>query len=382
MFRIPKPHHHRSSGQARLTLQGRHVYLGKWGSPEAEMAYKRLVANLAAAGVTAPRRDSTVLEITAAYLTHAQDYYHGQASTLVRIRAAMKFVLELHADVQAAQFGPLALMAVRQRMVEHGWCRSMVNRCVSCVKRCFKWAASRELVPGELWHRLASVEGLKRGRTSAPEPAPVTPIGLDEVDKALPHLAPPVATMVRLQLLTGMRPGEVVRMAAPQIDRRGPEGCWVYRPQHHKGAWRGTKKEVLLGPKAQELLAPYLLRFPDGFLFRPEEAMAWHQEQKRAKRKTKVQPSQVDRSKGRPKKKLQERYDRDSYRRAISYACKKAGIDAWSPHRIRHTRATQIRQSFSLDEARAVLGHASADITEIYALRDSTMAAKVMRQIG
>ena len=63
-------------------------------------------------------------------------------------------------------------------------------------------------------------------------------------------------------------------------------------------------------------------------------------------------------------------------------ACRRAGIPAWLPRQLRHTRATLIRQSYGLEAAKAVLGHADTKITEIYAERDLELAMQIMREIG
>ena len=76
------------------------------------------------------------------------------------------------------------------------------------------------------------------------------------------------------------------------------------------------------------------------------------------------------------------KYTRHSYRVAVQRACKRAGIPAWSPRQLRHTRATAIRRAFGLEAAKAVLGHTDTKITEIYAERDLELARKVMREIG
>ena len=51
------------------------------------------------------------------------------------------------------------------------------------------------------------------------------------------------------------------------------------------------------------------------------------------------------------------KYTRHSYRVAVQRACKRAGIEPWSPRQLRHTRATAIRKAFGLEAAKAVLGH-------------------------
>ncbi len=92
------------------------------------------------------------------------------------------------------------------------------------------------------------------------------------------------------------------------------------------------------------------------------------------------------------------RYTTNTYRRAIHRAvalankkraeeAEKAGIEVellpkWSPNRLRHTAATEIRRQFGLEAAQVTLGHASADVTEIYAEKDLALAAEVARKIG
>ena len=112
----------------------------------------------------------------------------------------------------------------------------------------------------------------------------------------------------------------------------------------------------------------------------------------RSNRKTKVQPSQKNRAKRNPDKEPGEVYTPDSYRRAITYGIKRANIErskigeptipSWHPHQLRHNAATRLRKEFDLDTARAVLGHASMAITEVYAERDGTKASEAMGRVG
>jgi integrase len=76
------------------------------------------------------------------------------------------------------------------------------------------------------------------------------------VEATLPYLLPPVQAMVRLQLHTGMRPGEACALRACDLDTAGT--VWVYRPARHKTAWRGKARVVAVGPRAQEVLRPFL----------------------------------------------------------------------------------------------------------------------------
>ncbi|MEO1497381.1 MAG: hypothetical protein AAFV43_09550 [Planctomycetota bacterium] len=110
-------------------------------------------------------------------------------------------------DQPAADFGPLALKAVRERMVAEGLSRSYINQSVNRIRRAFRWAAGEELIDAAIPAALATVPGLSAGRTSAREPAPVMPVDDSVVGATVEALPEVVGDMVRLQRLTGMRPG-------------------------------------------------------------------------------------------------------------------------------------------------------------------------------
>jgi hypothetical protein len=57
-------------------------------------------------------------------------------------------------------------------------------------------------------------------------------------------------------------------------------------------------------------------------------------------------------------------------------------VKRWSPNRLRHAAATEIRKRFGLEAAQTVLGHAQASINEDYAERDLTLAVRVAREVG
>jgi integrase len=115
-----------------------------------------------------------------------------------------------------------------------------------------------ELVPPQVLHGLQAVAALRKGRTTAPESKPVKPVPDEHVDPILPLVARQVAAMIRLQRLAGMRPGEVVIMRPGDVDRSGT--VWIYRPGKHKTDYRGHEREIYLGPQAQEVLLPWLLK--------------------------------------------------------------------------------------------------------------------------
>jgi integrase len=108
----------------------------------------------------------------------------------------------------------------------------------------------------------------------------------------LPFLAPVIAAMVVVQYLTGMRPSEVFNMRVGDIDRNRNNGLWYYSPKHKTEEHIG-EKPIPLGLPKQKLIAPYLEgKKPEAAIFSPRQAVKERAEQARARRKTKVQPSQ------------------------------------------------------------------------------------------
>jgi site-specific recombinase XerC len=54
----------------------------------------------------------------------------------------------------------------------------------------------------------------------------------------------------------------------------------------------------------------------------------------------------------------------------------------WHPNQLRHSKATETRKRYGLEAVQVTLGHASADVTQIYAERDYDLAARVAREVG
>ena len=306
-------------------------------------------------------------------------------------------------------------------MIRDGRCRNRINKDAARIKRLFRWGASRKLVPPAVYQGLQTVEGLRAGRSGARETEPIRPVEDAVVEATLPHLPRQVAALVCLQRLTGMRPGEAVIMRVIDLEMR--EQVWLYRPGSnrgphgaHKNAYRGHHRTILIGPKGQEVLRPWLRLNLQDYLFQPREAMAEFRAEQRRQRKSKVSPSQQTRRKRRPKKQPGERYTISSYPHAIYKACdaafpppaplaqqegetkkewherlteeQKAELRAWRkrhrwhPNQLRHAKATEIRREAGLDAARVVLGHRSPQITEVYAELDVGKAAEVMARLG
>ena len=378
----PKLRHHRPTGQALVELCGRRFYLGRYGKPETEERYHRLVAEWLANGRQLPVEptDITVAEVLARFLDHAEEYYRNADGTptgeLDNYRAALRPVRKLYSSAPAVEFGPRALRAVRQAMIGAGQTRKYINANVSRIKGIFRWAVAEQILPPEVHQALACVTGLRRGRTAAKEPEPVRPVPDQHIEAVRRRVSRQVWALVRLQLLTGARGGELVRLRAIDIDTSGK--VWAAELAEHKTAHHRIRRTIYFGPQAQDVLGVLMTRPVDAHLFSTREAERERHDVAPTHRRAcqKPNPKKTDRAVG-------DHYTTASYRRAIHRACKEAGIPQWSPHRLRHNAATRLRREFGIDLAQTILGHRiGSAITEIYAEANAAKAVEVMAKVG
>ena len=126
--RVPKYCHFKPRGLAYARIRGRVHYLGKFGSPESREKYRRLLAEMDAtlAAVDGPSAKAghamTVVELCAAYLDFAERYYvkDGRPTDQMgTVRRAIRVTKELYSRTLAAEFGPLALRAIQEHMVNN-----------------------------------------------------------------------------------------------------------------------------------------------------------------------------------------------------------------------------------------------------------------------
>jgi hypothetical protein len=174
--KVPSYRLHKPSGQARVILDGEHIYLGKFGSPESHEKYDRLVAEWlvrhrassnspASTPSTFQSAAVTVNDLLLAFWHRVKQRYvkDGKPTSEQRsFRTALRPVRQLYGHELAANFGPLALVACRQKLVEAGICRRRINQHVSRIRLMFKWGVAREMVPETVF---ATAPRVQPGRT-------------------------------------------------------------------------------------------------------------------------------------------------------------------------------------------------------------------------
>ena len=199
---VPKYRKHRASGQAIVTINGRDHYLGPHNSKLSKLEYDRLVTEWLSSGRSASfgaaQPELTVVELVADYLRFAKSCYgdttHGTYATMKRVVRPLK---ALNGRTPAAEFGVVQFKAVRQAIIAEDHSRGHVNELMSRMVAIFRWDAAAVKIPANVAQTLAIIPGLRKGRTTLREKAPVKP---EIVEATLPYLSPIVAAMVRFQV--------------------------------------------------------------------------------------------------------------------------------------------------------------------------------------
>lgn len=433
--------------RARVRIDGRDVPLGPYKSQESYDRYDEEIARWKArqaakesgdeaSSPTGPVR--TVADLVARFLVHARatmiEADGRPKQELANYTGALAPLLRVYGPDRVKDFGPPKLKALR-RVVADGswltdeernerqmiggrarqtrWSRRVINRNMVRIKTVFGWAVSEGLIDGSIYHALLAVKGLKRKELPGVRELPkVKPVPEAALEATLSHLYPVHRAMVLTQLLTGARPGEVCRLRPCDLQRTelveidgtklNTRGCWVLilDPEEdpeaeHKTSYLGHRRIILFGPRAQEVLAPYLVgRASDAPLFSPREAMAAWRAGQRARRKTRVQPSQASRSKAVPLKGPGDVYDTRAYAQAVGRAIERANaagakakppravVPHWHPNQLRHNAGTRLVDQFGWDVARIVLGHTNVKTTQVYALDAIQKAVDAVGKVG
>ena len=353
---LPKYCLHKGSGQAYCRIAGDMHYLGKYGSDASRREYDRIMGEFIANGRQAYRHpdEITVSQLIIRYLDHVETELSLSESRKKNISIALRTLNELYGNQPVVAFGPSALRSLRKQWIEKGLGLVTINNYVNITKQVFDWGGEEEIIPADITNAVKLVKPLKSGHTSAVEYDDIKPVSDETVQKTLPYLNQQYQDMIIVQRRISGRPQDIINMRPCDVDRS--DDLWVYCPFTYKTKKKDVAKNVcrklFIGPRAQVILLPYLERCKDN----PEQFVFM--------------------------RKSGKQYSTSQYGDAIAYACKKADIPRWSPNQLRHAGGTEVRNKFGLEYAQAVLGHANASTTEIYAKVDEEKAKIVAREIG
>jgi len=377
---------HKPTGQAYVNLGGRVIYLGPHDTDESRERYNRVKAEWLVnrhSPKFRPKISSgpTMAEVCLEYLDFAETYY--SVGEYKNLKLAIQPVSELFATMPAKDFDILKFEQCQAWWLkDSSRSRQYINQQCKKLLRVIRWAASKKKMEAKQYDECRLFTPLKAGRTPAREAKKITCVARALVDATKKHMTPVLRDMVTFQELTGCRPGEVCSITPSMIDRS--EEVWRILLVKHKTAYLGKDRTIYLGPQAQAVLRPYLLRGADEPCFSPIES---ERQRLQAKHDARVTPLSCGNVPGsnrtrRPSRTPGVAFSTGSYARSIKNACLRAKVEPWAPNRLRHNAATSIRKTFGLDGAQVILGHSGIGVTQSYAEVDIAKAVHIAKQVG
>ncbi len=187
----------------------------------------------------------------------------------------------------------------------------------------------------------------------------------EEFFKVVKVVSPVICDMLKLVWYTAMRPYEVCEMKPTDILKDDPD-CWIYIPGRHESPFGNHKttrfervRVIPLTAESQKILKPRLRDIElNEYLFKPTEATTI-----------------INR-------RIRDRYDHNSFCRAVKRGCMRANVDVFVPYDLRRTSATGARSILGKEAAKVLLGHTKTDTTDIYLLDEVQEAMKVAKLLS
>lgn len=410
-------------------------YLGVHKSADSRAKYETTIGQWLARGRTWPLDGTeaglpptdrrSVAYIVADYLTWASQQYlrkDGRHGTRFRdTKSAVKPLCALFANKPAAEFTPMDLETIQTGMVKGGkLCRKTIKERIDIIKRVFRRAGARALIPAPVSGALECADALPTHHPDVRESRVVKPVAQHLVDAVRPLVSRQVRALIDLQSITGARPGELFNLTMADLDTSGEK--WKYEPKEHKTAHHGCHRRIYFPKDAQAILKEFMTtdRPLNAPLFSPKEAdaerrAARHQQRLKDENGTPLSCGNRPGTnrKENPLRQPGDKFTDSAYSSAVERACLKAfpppaelarllvagkrghkrwetpeewrkrlGDDKWAqlqawikqhhwfPYQLRHKAATEFRKKHGLEKTRILLGHSSATITEGYAEAD------------
>lgn len=354
---------YKGGARVRCTYRGQPFerHFGPWGSARSKDEYARFCNDWRTRGPLAAMGLAVVLigELVASYTEWAATEYRkrGRESSEMHCqRSALRPLVAKFGGEDVADFTPEKLREYQRACVAKGWVAKTIRDYTNRVLQCFRFAVERGHYPGEMMERLRAVRNVRRGESMGKRSVKRVPVPLEHVEAVMPHLdrrdavRSMLETMIRVQLFVGCRPIEICVMRPVDLDRTKAEWMYTVPAAWHKLDHFGRDQIYWIGPRAQALLLPYLEGLaPESPLFHlPTKTTA---------------------------------VKRVWYERKIGEACVKAKIPEWNPHRLRHTRATQVSDASGAEDGSRVIGD-SEEVARRHYIADEQAKRRIARDSG
>lgn len=374
------------SGNARVRIDGKDVWLGVAGSPESLRKYAEILAragldpvsNRGNRGMDSEDVGPTIDEVILAFITWAETYYvqDGRPTTeLSVLNCAFKPLFANFGQLPIREFGPKALKQLQSKYIAAGHCRNTVNTFCCKVRRLFKWAVSEQIIPQSVLEALKTVDGLREGKSEARDNAPRQAISAERIVAVYKHVSQRTQDLIYLQFLCGARGGELLKLTTAMVDQTGE--IWEARLVKHKTAHHGKERRLQFAGHAQEILKRYLdANAPDRRLF-PLTVGSYRQAVRRGCERAFGMPAEL--------REIPKSLESGLRKKRLAEAVAWRAANVWYPHLLRHTSITHVAELLTDIVAQHHAGHEKITMTGTYtraAVEASRDAARALDAVA
>lgn len=392
----------------KITVDGKRktVYLGKYGSPEADRKYRQLIAayldNTVGVNITP---DLSISYLYNRYL----DTIEGQRdSDANNDRRAIRYAVECFGDSVAlgdfaddtktmrmlTEYQQYLLSIAKEERIEPAgrvygvqsrkagqpvfrkskrkWTYTGINRLVKKWVAVLRWGCRQGILPFAVFRVLNALQPLN-ARSGLPRAPEAEAVPDDVLLAVMPYMTPTLREMVALQRGTGMRAKEVCELLVGDIDRSGD--AWQVKTGRHKTAAHLRYRYFAFSLEETAMLRRRCAgKTDDQHVFSQRESFAELWEINRANRKTPVYKQEREHEKKIAKSRLDRYHDyfsERSYAQSLRTACgraRRAGIDVKdiAPKSIRHAAYTAYSAKYGVELASKNAGHTSPRMADVY----------------
>ena len=377
-------------------------YLGRWGSQEALQEYARLQYLTVSGEYSLPEVDNSPdLTLENIYLEYLEKFNGSEKSSdIYRVKTTIRYAMEAVPDITVGEFGLQTFAKIKsyfcsiasderkefriykglkQRIAtKKKWSLGYVNKLLSTWKRIIHYGINAGYIKPEIWTAIKDSPLVKESDLNSPPSLPAREAVDDKtINYTLPILPPTVARFVRFLRGTGARPSELCRIQIKDLQRID-DGLYLFAPDKHKTAAKNKKRYIVFSrSESAEIEKIIVNKEPDDFLFSPKDLIQEKWDRLSRERKSKVQPSQVARTKKKRARKLSrfhEGFTSASIGRALKNAIERFNksapadkqIPRWTLYQVRHAAYTANSEQFGIETASKIAGHSSPEMARVY----------------
>ena len=343
MALIPKIRN--KSGYLYIRIKGRDYYLGKDPKEAKAKARSLLIEHYLDKPGKSSKADYRIRHVFALYLRFIEGTIAD--SSFKNLRLMFRKTVRLTNNIAVVSFTADSFSSFMEELAREGMCKQTIKGYRNSIVAAFKYAQTRNVLDA---NKATELSFVKIPRCAKPSKK-VKPAKREVFEAVLEKLPTVCQDILRLELLTGMRPAELLALRKKHLTAI-EGGMYKYEIWEHKTVRRtGEPLVKYIGHQAVQILNCYLEgRGEDEPLFLNSKGSP-------------ITSSYMTKTIW----KLRQQYPE---------------LGNFHQYQCRHQAGTNARRLAGLEGAQAFLGHESATTSEIYSEVDSDLARQIAENIG